>query len=99
MALDSATRPLPCPLTAPEPDARLRPRLLAAAAARVARHYRRERDLAQLLPARDPAGESLLARLAAAEARSEAARRAKAPGYRPSHHVALLGALLAETGG
>ena len=98
MALDSATRPLPCPDTAPAPDERLRPRLLAAAAARVARHYRRERDLPQLLPARDEAGESLLVRLAAAEARSETARRAKAPGYRPSRHVALLGALIAEGG-
>lgn len=38
-----------------------------------------------------------IARLAAIEARHEEARRARAPGYRPSRHVAALAALIAAS--
>jgi hypothetical protein len=73
-----------------------RPRLLAAAGRAAAALYRREKDLAGLIPGggatRDVAGA-----LMAAEAACEADRRAQAPRYAPARHVRLLGALIAET--
>jgi hypothetical protein len=73
-----------------------RPRLLAAAARLAAAQYRREKDLAGLIPggaaARDVAGA-----LQVAESACEDDRRAQAPRYVPARHVRLLGALIAET--
>ncbi len=84
-----------CPAAAPFPLSR--PALLARSAQAAARRYRRERDLGTALPklAAEPP-RRLLARLAAAEARCEADRRAGAADYRPSRHVLVLAALLAE---
>lgn len=77
----------------------LRPALLARAAARLARQYRRASDLPGALPGQHGlAPDQIRARLAAAEAALEEARRAGAPGYRPGRHVQVLGALIAETG-
>lgn len=96
--------PLDCPEcqdTAADPAAirvLMRPRLLARAAGRVARQYARARDLPGALPGQTGLGPGeIRARLAAAEAGWERARRTGAPGYRPARHVQVLGALLAET--
>jgi len=84
--------------TTPPAPALIRPALLARAAARVARGYRRDRDLSAALPGHHGlASAQRCARLAEVEAQHENARRAGAPGYRPVRHVLLLGALLAET--
>jgi hypothetical protein len=72
-----------------------RPRLLAAAARAGATQYRRERDLAGLLPS-GASGRGLMTALAAAEADCDADRRAGAPGYSVARHVKLLSALIAE---
>jgi hypothetical protein len=72
-----------------------RPRLLAAAARAGAALYRRERDLAGLLPS-GATGRGLVAALAAAEAAADSDRRALAPTYSPARHVKLLSALIAE---
>lgn len=72
-----------------------RPRLLAAAARAGAAQYRRDRDLAGLLPS-GASGRGLLTALAAAEAACDADRRANAPGYSVARHVKLLAALIAE---
>jgi hypothetical protein len=72
-----------------------RPRLLAAAARAGAAQYRRDRDLAGLLPS-GGSGRGLLAALAAVEAACDADRRANAPGYSVARHVKLLAALIAE---
>lgn len=78
------------------PIARLvRPRLLAAAARAGLSHYRRERDLAGVLPG-GARGRGVVAALAAAEAAADADRRAASPGYSVARHVKLLTALLAE---
>ncbi len=76
-----------------------RPRLLARAARRAARLYRRARDLPGAVPGLLSREEGeIVARLAAAEARCEAERRAGAAGYRPARHLQILAALLAEAG-
>ncbi len=72
-----------------------RPRLLAAAARAGVSQYRRDRDLAGLVPAGTP-GRALLAALAEAEAACDADRRLAAPGYSVARHVRVLTALLAE---
>lgn len=72
-----------------------RPRLLAAAARAGSAQYRRDRDLAGLLPG-GASGRGLLSALATAEAACDADRRAGAPGYSVARHVKLLAALMAE---
>jgi hypothetical protein len=72
-----------------------RPKLLVKAARAGMAHYRRDRDLAGALKRAVP-GESLVARLTAAEAACDDARRAGAPSYSPTRHLKLLIALLAE---
>jgi len=72
-----------------------RPRLLAVAARAGLAQYRRDRDLAGLVPGGTPS-RLLLAALAEAEAACDAERRAAAPGYSVAHHVRVLTALLAE---
>ena len=72
-----------------------RPRLLAAAARAGAAQYRRDRDLAGLLP-QGASVRGLLGALAAAEADCDADRRAAAPGYSVARHVKILAALMAE---
>jgi hypothetical protein len=73
-----------------------RPRLLAAAGRAGAAAYRRERDLAGLLPG-GAASRGVVAALAQAEAACDAARRALSPAYSPTRHVKLLSALIAES--
>lgn len=75
-----------------------RPALLARAACTGAAAYARGRDLPGAVPGllAQP-GARILAKLAEAEARCEAARRERAPGYRPARHVQVLAALIAET--
>ncbi|GMG80856.1 hypothetical protein LNKW23_00680 [Paralimibaculum aggregatum] len=74
-----------------------RPKPLARAARSAARSYRRMRDLPGAVPGLAAAPEAeILPRLAAAEARCEIARQARAAGYRPAQHLQILAALLAE---
>lgn len=72
-----------------------RPRLLLCAARHGMADYRRDRDLARLLPP-DPGPRRVVAALAEAEAAQERARRAGTAGYSCLRHVDLLIALLAE---
>jgi hypothetical protein len=82
----------------PGPFPMERPALLARAAKAGARAYLRSRDLPGAVPGLVAQPEArILPRLAEAEARCEAARRAHAPDYRPARHVQILAALLAET--
>ncbi|MEM8790837.1 MAG: DUF6477 family protein [Pseudomonadota bacterium] len=75
----------------------IRPRLLVRTARTGARMYRRARDLRGALPGvQESSAKAIINRLTEAEAKCEAARRAKAPGYRPAYHVQVLSALLAE---
>lgn len=77
-----------------------RPRLLVRAARAASAGYDRRRDLATLLGAVGETRDAeALARLLAAEADLEEARRAGAAGWSPIRHVATLGALLAEFSG
>ncbi|HKK34768.1 MAG TPA: DUF6477 family protein [Paracoccaceae bacterium] len=81
------------------PAALRRPRLLVRAAKAGAALYRRERDLAPLLPAMATSARKaadVASRLEAAEAELEALRMAGAPDYPLRRHVAVLSALLAE---
>lgn len=74
-----------------------RPGLLVRTAQTGARLYRRERDLPSAVPGLLHKSEhSILPQLIETEGRCEAARRAKSPAYRISHHVQVLSALLAE---
>lgn len=72
----------------------VRPALLARAARAGAAAYRRERDLAGLLP--EGGRRDLLAALFTAEEDADEARREARPDYSPARHVRLLSALLAE---
>lgn len=74
-----------------------RPRLLTRAARAGAALYKRERDLARLLPKVFGKGSGVLAAIRAAEALCEHERRAGAASYSVSRHVSLLAALVAET--
>jgi len=77
-----------------------RPALLVRAARLAQNGYRRRRDLARLLRIEAPQDHvPALELLQAAEAEMETRRRARAGGYLPSAHVALLAALLAEARG
>lgn len=77
-----------------------RPRILVTTARLAAGRYKRQRDLPGamqgLLSQPDAA---ILARLARAEERCEAERRDHSAVYRPSRHVQVLAALLAEAAG
>ncbi|MFV0475705.1 MAG: DUF6477 family protein [Pikeienuella sp.] len=74
-----------------------RPRLLSRAARAGARLYRRERDLARILP--QLFGKTaVLPAIQAAEAACEKDRRAGAASYSAARHVSLLAALVAESG-
>lgn len=75
-----------------------RPGRLARAARRVARCYRRERDLPGAAPGLlSRPNAQIVPRLAEMEARCEEARLARAGHYRAGQHVLLLAALLAES--
>ncbi len=76
----------------------VRPKLLIETAQIGARLYRRRRDLKGALPGA-PTGLSrrqIIARLRAAELECEQHRRMGSPAWRPSRHVQVLSALLAE---
>ena len=74
-----------------------RPRLIVRAARTGAKSYKRSRDLPGAVPGLLSKAESaILPMLVATEAKCEDARRSKSPGYRPSQHVQVLAALLAE---
>lgn len=74
----------------------IRPKLLLESALIGAARYRRDRDLGPALWGLEGSERSPLETLAEAEAACEAARRGRAPDYRPARHVALLSAYLAE---
>lgn len=75
-----------------------RPRLLIDAGAHAATRYRRSRDLGPLLAPDTPgSGIGLIVALLAREAELEALRQAGSAAYAPARHVALVGAILAET--
>lgn len=76
-------------------DPMLRPALLIRAARAGLPAYRRDPVLRRLLGAVPPPAEARW-RLAAVEARHEAARRARAAGYSPARHLDALIALIAE---
>ncbi len=85
--------------TTPLPDiAGLRRPALLLRAARIASHgYRRSRDLARILRAEPPAEPAMAARLLfEREAALDRLRRDGPGAYRPSAHVAVLAALIAE---
>ncbi len=75
-----------------------RPRILVTTAQFGSKRYHRSRDLPGAVPGllAEP-DDKILPRLAEAEARCEADRRAKSAAYRPARHVQVLAALLAET--
>ncbi|MCC6305842.1 MAG: hypothetical protein IT545_11685 [Rhodobacteraceae bacterium] len=74
-----------------------RPRLLVRAARFALDDYRRDRDLARLLPAAGlPSPARAVALLLDAEAACEAARSAASATYSAARHVDLLAALMAE---
>lgn len=74
-----------------------RPAILVRAARAGAALYRRSRDLPQAVAGlHGGSRRSILARLAEGEARCEEERKRRAPGYRPSRHVQILAALMAE---
>lgn len=76
-----------------------RPKLLARAAKAGAAMYRRERDLAKLMPKllTQPAAAGIVEGLRAAEAACEEDRVTGAVSYSLTRHVGLLAALVAET--
>jgi len=96
--LDPATATiLAFPLQRVSVARRRRPRLLVEAARQGQAFWRRERDLPRLMAGDGLPPEGAAAtRLAAEEARLEAARRAKAADYALERHVAVLIALLHE---
>lgn len=75
-----------------------RPKMLARAAKAGADLYRRDRDLAKLMPRLMMRGEQsqIIQGLKNAEAACEEDRRARAVTYSLSRHVGLLAALVAE---
>lgn len=75
-----------------------RPRLLTRAARAGAALYRRDRDLARLLPKVFGKRGGVLAAIRAAEALCEDERRTGAASYSVARHVSLLAALVAESG-
>ena len=76
-----------------------RPRLLSRAAAAGAALYRRERDLARMLPKMSGhESAAVVPALAAAEEACEEQRKAGAASYSITRHVGLLTALVAELG-
>lgn len=78
----------------------IRPQTLIRTARIGAGLYRRERDLAAALPGvAQAAAWVIIARLQAAERQCEGLRRGHSPAYKPTRHVQVLAALLAETGG
>lgn len=76
-----------------------RPKLLARAAKAGAGMYRRERDLAKLMPRllAQTASARIIEGIRMAEAACEEDRRAGAATYSLARHVGLLAALVAET--
>lgn len=82
----------------PAPLATLRrPRLLVQAARFGLADYRRERDLARLLPGSRPKSSAgVLMRLMDLEERADHARRAGSASYSVGHHIELLIALMSE---
>lgn len=72
----------------------VRPALLARAARAGAAAYRRERDLAGLLP--EGSRRDVVGSLFTEEEAAEQARREARADYSPARHVRLLSALLAE---
>lgn len=75
-----------------------RPRLLSRAAHAGATIYRREKDLARIMPRLfGKAGATVIPAIAAAEAACEAERKSGAANYSVSRHVSLLAALVAES--
>lgn len=76
-----------------------RPKLLARAAKAGSAMYKRDRDLARLLPRLlgQTGGGRIVEGLRAAEAACEDDRKAGAATYSLSRHVGLLAALVAET--
>ena len=72
-----------------------RPGILVSAARKGLAHYRRERDLAQILKA-DRGTRAAAERLLAAEERIEQTRRAGDVTYSVAAHIAVLTALIAE---
>ncbi|MBD3626096.1 MAG: hypothetical protein HUJ24_12160 [Rhodobacteraceae bacterium] len=72
-----------------------RPRMLVGAARKGLGLYRRDRDLARILPQETRPGRAGAA-LLAAEARLEATRKAGDVTYSITRHIELLTALLAE---
>lgn len=76
-----------------------RPRTLARAARAGARLYRRERDLAAVLPsvfAARPKDAALIKAIAESEAQCDSERRNGAVTYSAARHAAILAALIAE---
>ncbi|MGF1446429.1 MAG: DUF6477 family protein [Pikeienuella sp.] len=95
--LEPATRPASAPAD-DKPPSLCRPALLARAARRAAAGYQRARDLPAALPGLfGQAGPRIVEKLREAEARCETDRREGSVGYKPSRHVQILAALLAET--
>ncbi|TCO69046.1 DUF6477 family protein [Rhodovulum euryhalinum] len=82
----------------PAPLAQLRrPRLMVQAARFGLADYRRERDLARLLPgARTTNTEAVVDRLIEAEARMDERRQGGDAGYSYARHIEILIALMAE---
>lgn len=75
----------------------MRPRILIETARIGACRYHRDRDLGAALPGASGLGaQQIVARLRAVEAECERLRRMGSPAWRPSRHVQVLAALLAE---
>lgn len=73
-----------------------RPRLLSTAAQAGASVYRRERDLARILPKLFGKSANILPSIIAAEAQCETERKTGAATYSVTRHVSLLSALVAN---
>lgn len=77
----------------------IRPMTLIRTAQIGAQLYRRERDLAAALPGvAKAAAAAIVGQLQLAERNCETLRRDGSPAYKPTRHVQVLAALLAEAG-
>ncbi len=75
-----------------------RPKILVTSAQFGAKRYRRDRDLPGAVPGLlSKTEERILPELVEAEERCEVDRLAQSAAYRPSRHVQILAALLAES--
>jgi len=75
-----------------------RPKILVTCAQFGAKRYRRDRDLPGAVPGLlSKADAMIVPELVAAEERCEIDRRTRAAAYRPSRHIQVLAALLAES--